>query len=185
VIVLITGCFHIYRGAPFDGVVFLATGAGLALAETRSPAPIVAGRGERLERTTTIIAVVLLALVLTAAPRYGGIDVVVVGVLGVAGLVVAATRGDVEPPARLGAAWPYAVAGLIAALNELTSYFLQTSPVNDRAHPAFSDLMDPIFNVPVGRAVFVLVWLGAGWGLLHLMPARATRSEPRTAEDAP
>jgi hypothetical protein len=185
VIVVITGCFHVYRGAPFDGVVFLATGAGLALAETRSPAPIVAVRAEPLDRRATIIAVILLTLVLTAAPRYGGIDVVVVGVLGVAALVVAATRGDVEPPPRRGAAWPYAVAGLIAALNELTSYFLQTSPLNDRAHPAFSDLMDPIFNVPIGRAVLVLVWLGAGWGLLHLMPARATRSEPRTAEDAP
>jgi hypothetical protein len=185
VIVVITGCFHVYRGAPFDGVVFLAVGAGLVLAETRAPTPIVAGRGEPTDRTATIIAFVLLSLVLTTAPRYGGIDVVLVGVLGVTALVVAATRSDREPPPRRGAAWPYAVAGLIAALNELTSYFLQTSPANDWAHPAFSDLMDPLFNVPLGRGVFVLVWLGAGVGLLRLMPARDPRSEPRTAKDAP
>ncbi|MGA8247868.1 MAG: hypothetical protein WB797_13275 [Nocardioides sp.] len=175
VIVVITGWFHLYRGAPVDGVVFLGVGCWLAVTEARAPAPVVdelAVAGPRRSSVRTLVAV---AGVLTLAPRYGSVDVMVVGLLGIAAVLLAATRGDVAPPVRRGPAWPYAVVGLVAALNELTAYLLETSPAADWRHPAFSDVMNPVFAWAPTRGLLVLVWLAGGLWLLHAMPARAPR----------
>lgn len=184
VILLITGCFHVYRGAPLDGVVFLGVGGWLAVSEARAPAPSVDTLLSPIPRRQTTWGLVALTAVLTAAPRYGVLDVVVVGLLGAWAVVLAGTRGDATPPVRRGAAWPYALVGLAAALNELTAYLLQTSPLTDWRHPAFSDLMDPVFAWPPTRAILVLAWLLGGLWLLRLLPAQApgTSQVPEPAE---
>lgn len=176
VILVITGCFHVYRGAPLDGAVFLGVAGWLAVTESRRPAPCVESLVAPLSRRRAAWGLVVIAGVLATAPRYGLVDVVVVGLLGGVAVVLAATRGDIRPPAQRGAAWPYAVVGLVAALNELTAYLLETSPVADWRHPAFSDVMDPVFAWPPTRGVLVLVWLAGGVRLFGLLPARASRT---------
>ena len=178
VIVVITGCFHVYRGAPLDGAVFLGVGGWLALAESRSPATSVDSRMAPLSRRRVTWGLVVVTGVLAVAPRYGLWDVLVVGLLGGSAVVLAATRGDVTPPIRRGAAWPYAVVGLVAALNELTAYLLQTSRVAEWRHPAFSDVMDPLFAWAPTRGLLVLAWLAGGLWLLRLLPVRAPRTSP-------
>jgi hypothetical protein len=178
VILVVTGCFHVYRGAPLDGVVFLGVGGWLAVTESRSPAPSVGSLGPPLSRRPASFGLVVITAVLTVAPRYGLLDVLVVGLLGGVAVVLAATRGDLTPPVRRGAAWPYAVVGLVAALNELTAYLLETSPLADWRHPAFSDLMDPVFAWPPTRGLLVLAWLTGGLWLLRLLPARAPATSP-------
>jgi hypothetical protein len=173
VILLITGCFHVYRGAPLDGVVFLGVGAWLMVAESRSPATPVEDFVQSPSRRWSAWALGVLTGVLAVAPRYGLLDVLVVGLVGVAAVALAATRGDAVPEARRGHAWPYAMVGLVAALNELTAYLLQTSPSADWRHPAFSDLVDPMFAWPPTRGLLVLTWLSTGLWLLRLLPARA------------
>jgi hypothetical protein len=178
IILLITGCFHVYRGAPVDGVVFLAVAGWLAIAESRAPAPRVDSLTAPVPRRAALWALVLLTAVLTVAPRYGDVDVLVVGLVGVVSLVLAASRGDAVPPVRRGAAWPYAAVGLVAALNELTAYLLETSPAANWRHPAFSDLMDPVLAWPPARGLLVLAWLSGGLWLLQLLPARAAETAP-------
>ena len=178
VILFITGCFHVYRGAPLDGVVFLGVGGWLAVTEARSPAPSVDCFMAPQSHRRASWGLVVIAGVLALAPRYGLLDVLVVGLLGGGAVLLAATRGDATPPVRRGAAWPYAVIGLVAALNELTAYLLQTSPAADWRHPAFSDLMDPVFDWPPTRGLQVLAWLAGGIWLLRLLPARAPRTSP-------
>jgi hypothetical protein len=178
-ILLITGCFHVYRGAPVDGVVFLGVGCWLAVTETRTPADVVDEHAPPWPPHAAIWCLLLVTAVLTPAPRYGLVDVTVVGLLGTAVVLLAATRADSAPPARRGVAWPYVVVGLVAALNELTAYLLETSPAAELRHPAFSDLMDPVFDWPPTRGLLVVVWLAGGLWLLRAMPARA----PRTSRD--
>lgn len=182
VILGITGLFHFYRGAPVDGVVFLGVCCWLAVTETRAPALVVDELDHPWPRRSGVWTLVLLTAVLTIAPRYGRVDALVVGLLGIAAVVVAATRGDAAVPVRRGPAWPYAVVGLVAALNELTAYLLQTSPAADWRHPAFSDVMDPVFAWPPSRALLVLIWLAVGLWLLRTMPARAPRTSPETGD---
>lgn len=170
-IVVVAGCFHFYRGAPLDGVMFLAVGGWLAVTESRGPAPSVDSLESRPRRAPQA-GLVLVVAVLTVAPRYGPADVVVVGMLGSAAVVLAATRGDSAPPARRGPLWPYAVVGLVAALNELTAYLLETSPAADWRHPAVSDLVDPLFAWLPTRGLLVLAWLAGGLWLWRLLPSR-------------
>jgi hypothetical protein len=174
VILTITGCFHLYRGAPVDGAVFLGVAAWLAVVETRTPAARVAPVAESealLPQRLVLVGAPLVVAALTLAPRYGRVDVVLVGALGLVAVVVAATRGEGVVPVRRGRAWPYAVVGLVAALNELTAYLLETSPAADWRHPAFSDVMDPVLGWAPARGLLVLAWLAAGIWLLRAMPA--------------
>ncbi|MFZ2013297.1 MAG: hypothetical protein WAV00_05695 [Nocardioides sp.] len=188
-IVFITGCFHVYRGAPVDGVIFLAVAAWLVLAETRAPAPMVQALRVNGSRRQVVLTVLPVTTVLAVAPRYGDVDVLVVGGIGLSAVVVAATRGDVVPPPRRGQAWPYAAVGLAAALNELTAYLLQTSPAANWRHPAFSDIMNPAFGWSPTRGVLVLLWLAGGAWLLRAMPQRARAPvevrEPGPEESTP
>lgn len=178
VILVVTGCFHVYRGAPLDGAVFLAVGGWLAVAELRSPAAELDSLMPLPPRRRATWGLVLVAALLAGAPRYGTVDVLVVGVLGAGAVVLAATRADVTPPPRRGAAWPYALVGLVAALNELTAYLLETSSAADWRHPALSDVLDPVFASAPTRGLLVLGWLGGGLWLLRLMPARSPRTAP-------
>lgn len=173
VILTITGGFHVYRGAPLDGVVFLAVAAGIAVLEQRSPAvpadrrPVAWSRG----RWYAVLGPAVLAdLVVAVAPRFGWADVMVVGSLAIVATGFAASRRDGIPRHATGPVWPYAVIGLVAALNELTAYLLQTSPSLVHSHPALSDLLDPVFAWQPGRALMTAAWLLAGIGLLRLMP---------------
>jgi len=183
VILVITGCFHVYRGAPLDGVIFLGVGGWLAIVESRSSAPSVDSLMAPPPRRWSTWGLAVAACGLAAAPRYGMVDEVVITLVGAGAVVLAATRGDITPPVRRGAAWPYAVVGLVAALNELTAYLLETSPAADWDHPAFSDVVDPAFAWPPTRGLLVLAWLAGGLWLLRLLPARAPG--PSRVPDSP
>ncbi|GAB7005055.1 hypothetical protein JCM18899A_25280 [Nocardioides sp. AN3] len=172
VILLITGCFHLYRGAPVDGIAFLGVGGWLMAAEARWPALEVDSLVAPPPRRSAASALLVATAVLAVAPRYGVIDTAVLGLLGLGAVVLAATREDAPLPPRRGHAWPYAAVGLVAALNELIAYFLETSPAADWRHPAVSDLLDPVFSQPLTRGLLVLTWLVGGLWLLRLLPAR-------------
>lgn len=182
-ILFITGCFHLYRGAPADGVFFLAAAIWLAVVETRSPAALVAGHAPASLSGPVVGALLGYAAVLALVPRYGRADVVLVGGIGLAGVAVAGTRGDTVPPRRRGAAWPYALVGLVAALNELTAYLLGGSTAAEWRHPSLSDLLDPAWAWGPTRAVLAVGWLAAGLFLMRLLPARvAEGTEPERQE---
>jgi hypothetical protein len=62
----------------------------------------------------------------------------------------------------------WAVIGVAACLWELTSFTAQQVWTSDQdAHPAVSDLVEPLLQSWIGRAVFLLLWAGAGWWLLQ------------------
>jgi hypothetical protein len=163
-------------------VVFLGVAVWLAVAETRAPAPTVETLVATGSRGQAASLGLLVAAVLAGVPRYGGVDELLIGTIGLGAVVVAAARGDAVPQPRRRRAWPYALVGLIAALNELTAYLLQTSPAADWRHPALSDVMNPAFAWAPTRGVLVLCWLAGGLWLLHAMPQRSRAGDKEGKE---
>ena len=122
-------------------------------------------------------AAVLAGLVLFLAPRHGTVAGFAVVGAGVGALVYAwPERADDDPAldtrqvwdrptSRTAAAWTAAwVAG---CLWELTMFLLGGTEHDGRdLYPAASDLLDPLLDHPLVKALFVLLWLTVGVGLL-------------------
>jgi hypothetical protein len=72
---------------------------------------------------------------------------------------------------RTAALW--SGAGILVCLWELSMYLLGTfAPGGRAAHPALSDLLDPLMDNQVLRLVFVAGWVLAGVFLLRRTVAR-------------
>lgn len=180
----ICGAFQIFRGAPIDGVFFLAAAAAL-LADA-------AGWLTRLDRypVPRVHLAVQLALgavavaVIALTPQWGVADLVVVGVIGATALVLAwgddgrASSAHRLEPADDGAmqrrravrrsAALWAAAGVVLCLWELLHFFLaMPSPTAEFDHPVLSDLIDPIVANPFGRALCAALWVIGGAALLR------------------
>jgi hypothetical protein len=112
------------------------------------------------------------AVVALAAPVSLGARLVLVAI-GLAALALVLVRPQHWSGNRqeLSAArgWPlWAVIGVAACLWELTSFIAQQVwPLDEDSHPAVSDLVGPLLQTWLGRAVFLLLWAAAGWWLLR------------------
>ena len=171
-ILLLTGGFQIYRGAPVDGGVFLAMAVALILDLTGIlPAP---RTGEwRPSRIILICVLGAAALVLALTPRHGIGDGVAIAVSGILVFLVAwpqhdidATGGSAWTPRMRRAATLWASVGIAVCLWELTMYFLGTY-VDRYGFPALSDLLNPLLDNPIGRILFAAAWLVGGVALMR------------------
>ena len=128
-------------------------------------------------------AALLAGVVLVLAPRHGTVAGLVLVVLGAAALAYAWPDRRENDPAvldrepwdrattRTAAAW--AAAWIAGCLWELAMFLLgQGRTGSSNPYPAASDLLDPLLANPVVKALFVVVWLSAGVGLLARMDRR-------------
>lgn len=166
---LIIAAVQVIRGEAFDAIVFACVAVLLALdlagAFPQPPAL-------RLPLAPVVALGIVVVAALTIAPRHGIVAGWVVAAVGIATLVVGwtPTRPN-EPPARVklvrGAALWAAVA-VALCLWELSSFLLgRDTETAKLAHPAVSDLLDPVLDEPVGHLAFVVLWVAAGVGLLR------------------
>ncbi len=187
-ILLVTGAFHFYRGAPVDAVVYLAVAAALivdALGWLRGAPSF------RLPPTAATIGVsVVLGALLVISPRHGVVDGVVVTGIGLTVLPLAwsgvprgtGRRGRTDETAIRRTALAWALLGVGGCLWEVASFLLGLpGPAAEYAHPALSDLLDPFIEWAPGRILFVAAWLAGGIALL----SRGRRSEPGDVPLAP
>lgn len=165
-IIVIAGCFHLGRGAPVDGIVFLATAAALAVAEVRRPAP---PRGRELPLATALAAVPVGWVVSRWQP--GTVPVAVaVALTGPPMLYLALTRGGHGERADAGAWWPWAAVGVAICGWELASFLQQRDAATASPdHPTLSAILEPLFVPDPGRALMISCWLAAGVVLARLM----------------
>lgn len=196
IILLLTGGFHLLRGASVDAGIFLGVGVLLAAdaalgplrpgtleAVTLEARPVDSGPGTTGRAPSWIVTFgVLIGIVLALAPRYSPLDAVAVGGLGL--LLVPLiwpepwrARADARPPlsprppALRRAATLWSVLAVIAAGWELLSYFLgMPSAAAAIAHPALSDVVGPLANWAPTRAICVGLWLLGGYALLRRGP---------------
>lgn len=176
-ILVITGSFHLYRGAIADGVIYLAVALLLVL----DAVGLLPGHRTisslRLPRGAVMLASAMVALPLLLAPLHGIIDAFVVGAIGVAALVVAwpdpqrgpsdGRRLTTERPLRRSAVL-WSCAGLFFCVWELGAYLLgRLSAAAEYAFPPLSDLIDPLVQSAFGRVLLVAAWLAGGVALLR------------------
>ena len=181
-ILVLCGSFQVYRGAPVDGVFFLAAGAALLAdaagwlsALDRYPLP-------RVHVAVQLTLGALAVAVITFAPQFGLAAFLTVAVIGATAIIVAwrddglarSSRAQREQPDRVlrialrRSAVLWACAGIFLCLWELASFFLaMPSPTAEFEHPPLSDLLDPLVANPFGRAVCAALWLLAGAALLR------------------
>lgn len=173
-ILILTGGFQIYRGAPVDGAVFLAM-AGALILDLAGILPEWRKTEWRPSRIILIGVLGAAAVVLAVTPRRGIGDGIAIAVSGILVFLVAwpqrATpagghEGSVWTPRMRRAATLWACVGIAICLWELTMFFLGAYVDRD-AFPALSDLLDPLLNNPIGRILFAAAWLVGGVALMR------------------
>jgi hypothetical protein len=164
-IIVIAGCFHIGRGAPVDGVIFLGTAAALAIAELREPRP---ARTREIPAALALTAIPVGAVIATWRP--GTVPVAVAVAATGPPMLYLAMRADHGERADPGRWWPWAVTGVTICLWELASFLHQSDPATPNPdHPTVSAILEPLFQSNPARAVMIIGWLAAGVLLVRLM----------------
>jgi hypothetical protein len=168
-ILVLTGGFQIFRGAPVDGAVFLAMAVALIL-DLTGILPSPRDSEWRPSRITLISVLGAAAIVLALTPRHGIGDGIAIAVSGILVFLVAWPQHDGDDtswtPRMRRSATLWACVGIAVCLWELTMYFLGTY-VDRYAFPALSDLLDPLLDHRTGRILFAAAWLVGGVALMR------------------
>lgn len=196
-ILVAAGIVHIVRHNVFDIAVFFGTAAFIVVDRLRGdPEPSSAEAG-RLNRRQRVVAAATLALYSLLAGQWAvdtwpmRVAMIVPGVLfGILVAVSPPTRDRAAPAIRTG--WiPWCAVLVAIALWELASFVQQPNPIDDSyQHPTISAIVEPWLGTWGGRAIFLLLWLAAGFWLLRVITAaRATDAaaarEGREAQAVP
>jgi hypothetical protein len=172
-ILSLTGGFHVFRGAPVDGVIFFAGALALtadAFGWLRIPA---LDRVRHPRRLVMWILMAVLLLTLALAPLYGGVETVVVVAIGIALIPIvwpqpAIPTPRARPDAVRRAALAWSTIAVVGCVWEIGAFFMsRPSPAAQYAYPPLSDLIDPFVASPVGRAVLIALWLIGGYALIR------------------
>ena len=172
-ILVITGLFQVFRGAPSDGAFFLVVAVVLMM--DAAGWVNIPGRGQP-RRSVMIAAAAVLGTLMVIAPRHGIVEGLIVSAIGLSVLFFAwPSPGDTDaaaaPLRRSAILW--SIIGVACCLWEVTSFLLGLpSPDAQFTHPSISVLLDPVLNTPEGRIAFTALWLLGGVALLRRGRAR-------------
>lgn len=177
-IIVVTGVFHLGRGAVVDGVIFLVVAAllvgrtvvdGKAHPPRGEPLPV--GRRFGPARLVLVtLSCLLYGLVvgqwdISSAAR---IVAIVVPGLVVMTLALVAVESAYQPVRR--GWWAWALAGLLTCVWELVAFLQQESPAQGSYdHPTLSVILDPVFAARVPRSLLLAAWLAVGLMLARLL----------------
>ncbi len=177
-ILIITGLFQVFRGAPIDGAFFL--GIGAVLIADAAGLMHLAGTGQpRL--VVLLCAAAVLGTLMAFAPRHGIVEGVIVAGVGLSVLVFAwrapaeslAVEPGVMPDTVRRGAILWSVLGVAVCVWEVGSFLLGLPSLEAAyKHPSISVLLDPLVGTAFGRIVFIAAWLLGGIALLRRGRAR-------------
>jgi hypothetical protein len=167
--------FHLSRGAMVDALIFGA-GATLMIADWKRWIPW--HMPERPKVSGLMISVVLgisFAILLTTE-RNGWQDKVLLLALAPIALVMVYYRDHGPKPSanRIMARtkWIWMSLALFMAVAELFAYIFASVYKDDQSFPTISVLVNPVLESPIGRAIFLVIWLLIGVGLLQVRKGR-------------
>ncbi|MGB3732278.1 hypothetical protein [Microbacterium sp.] len=171
IILALIGIVQVVRGDAFDAVAF-AVAIVLVIAGILMPQRA----GRHVHTSVVVITATVLTVTVALLPRHSAGMVAAVLVTGVVALIAgwAGTASAVRPwtPGlrRLAVAW--AVILVAGCLWELAQFIVgRIAPTQPSF--ALSDLVDPLMDVPLGKAVFAMAWLACGAFLV--LRGRGTR----------
>lgn len=172
-ILVVTGLFQVFRGAPVDGAFFLLI-AALLVADAFGFVTLPNSRMPR--RSVMFGTAAVVGMLMVIAPRHGFVEGLIVSAVGLSVLVFAwpnpnPTSTAVSPLRCAAIVW--SILGVAIAVWELTSFFFGLpSPEAAFRHPSISLLLDPVLNTIEGRIGFTALWLICGIALLRRGRAR-------------
>ena len=167
--------FHLNRGSIGDAVIF-GIGSLLLIADWKHWIPW--HMPERPKVHGWVIALVLGVsfLILLTTERNGWQDIVLLLTLAPIALVMVYYRDHGPKPSatRVMARtkWIWMTLALSMAVAELFAYIFATVYRDDRSFPTVSVLVNPVLESPIGRSVFLVLWMLIGVGLLQVRRGR-------------
>ena len=167
--------FHLNRGSIGDAVIF-GIGSLLLIADWKHWIPW--HMPERPKVNGWVIALVLGVsfLILLTTERNGWQDIVLLLTLAPIALVMVYYRDHGPKPSatRVMARtkWIWMTLALTMAVAELFAYIFATVYKDDRSFPTVSVLVNPVLESPIGRSVFLVLWMLIGVGLLQVRRGR-------------
>ena len=168
VILVLTGLFQLFRGAPIDAALFLGVAAVLIADEFGL---VVLPRVATPRLWVLAVAATLLGTLMVLAPRHSLVEGLIVSAIGLSVLLLAWPDHGGSSAARAPlrrAAILWSAVGVTAALIEVTSFLLGIPSEEAKfAHPSISLLLDPALDTIEGRVLFTALWLVAGIALLR------------------
>ena len=165
-ILAITGVVQLLRQQLGDALIF-GIASLLLLLVAAGALPML----ERLRRpavAVTAMGAAAVAIAVAVVPRHSVLAGVTFFVIIGLALVAAAPTADPRPRTRWPKAlrrlvWAWVVIWIVACLWELLQVLLGgIAPGGRAAHPALSDLLDPLLAQPPGRIAFAVCWTAIG-----------------------
>ncbi|GAA1886700.1 hypothetical protein GCM10009715_36030 [Paeniglutamicibacter psychrophenolicus] len=191
VVLVLAGGFHLGRGAPIDGVTYLALAGIIFFSERRgSKEPDRAGLRRRRPALTAKgpwlwAAVVLLGTALAMVPMGNGLAAALLAlgaVMVLLGWRQPALRSEQDHAhrkavRRTSLAWSLVILYLCAW--ELGMFFSDHyHPQGASTYPPLTDLVEPAFQQPFTRWLATVIWLGASALVLRARRGRETEGKP-------
>lgn len=162
--------FQFLRGANFDAIYFSSIVA-ILLIDGRKLFPFEFPMKPKVKSVMVAAGATALAITLTFLPRRSEFAIALMIAIFLIALALVWYR-DAGPetkktPALIRSKWLWFAIVVAACLWELTSYIRSDMVGDSTAYPTVSILMGPLMNDPIGRGLFVSVWLLIGFWLFR------------------
>jgi hypothetical protein len=163
--------FHITRGSFGDATIFVLASAILIL-EKAGKFSRLHTRKPNLGRGLVVALSVVVGVILFVSPRHSLLDAIVLLALLPTSLYLI-WQADVgaKPKAlpqvrRAKFVWFYLI--LAISVVEIFAFYMSIIVDNDFIYPTISVVMDAPLDNPVGRAIWIIVWVLSGISLLRI-----------------
>lgn len=167
--------FHINRGSTGDAIIF-GLASLLLIADWKKLIPLRMPERPKVSGWAVATVVVVSSAVLFFSERNGWQDVVLLLALAPIALVMVYYRDHGPKPSSTSVMartkWIWMTLALIMAVSELFAYIFANVYKDDHSYPTVSVLVNPILDSPYGRAIFLVVWMLIGVGLLQVRRRR-------------
>ena len=177
IVLSIFSAFQLWRGAWVDGILFTALTLLLIVDASTGGRIHIVNKHVVALRWVTLVIVLGIGVVLAIAPRHGLVDLIAMILIGITALVLAWSPAPARPEhpaaAYRASAITWSVLGVALCVWEAVMFVLSTYlPGGTDVYPTVSVLLDPFLEWPVGKVIFIGLWLFIGLALLRVWSKR-------------
>ncbi len=162
--------FQLWRGAFVDGVLFAGIVLMLVIDRLTGGRIVIIRRAADAPRWVIIGVGVIIGVVLVVAPRHSTPIAFAMAIAGALAVVLAWTPSGKRPerpaPAYRRSAVTWSLLGVALCVWEAAAYIASVSGGGDD-FPTISVLLDPVVEIPLGRALFAGLWIVGGLTLVQ------------------
>jgi hypothetical protein len=167
--------FHIIRGSGLDALIF-GLGCLLLIADWKHLIKWHMPERQKVSGWVILLVMSISSSVLFFSERDGWEDKLLLVTLAPIAVTMVYYRdhgpkpGSTKVMARTKAIW--ITLALMMAVSELFAFIFAEVYKDDSSFPTISVLVNPVLDSPYGRAIFLIVWMAIGVGLLQIRRKR-------------